>query len=239
MGTAEARLKAALFTNANPSPLRRIDARTKLAALLIFLIPLSTTVSWRAYLLYALCLFAAAIFSRLPLPKLLLRAAAVLPFSAALTLFVWWSRGPAAALPLLAKSYLSTLAVAIVMAATPLPEMARALEWAKVPSILVLVLQFLYRYLWVTAVQTQAMTLAARSRAGKTSSPRAQFRAAAGSLGVLFARSSERAEGIYQAMLARGFNGRFPALALQRFQLRDAAFLLLAGITPLAIRFCA
>jgi cobalt/nickel transport system permease protein len=86
-----------------------------------------------------------------------------------------------------------------------------------------------YRYLFVISEQAQHRRLAARSRGSS-------FRASAGALGVLFARSWERADGIYYAMLARGFNGRFPSFTASRFAGADAAFLLAAAGAAIAIR---
>jgi cobalt/nickel transport system permease protein len=71
--------------------------------------------------------------------------------------------------------------------------------------MLILVIQFVYRYLFVITEQSQRMRWAAVSRG----SQRGSFRLAAGLVGVLFARSWQRADGIYHAMLARGFQGRF------------------------------
>jgi cobalt/nickel transport system permease protein len=60
---------------------------------------------------------------------------------------------------------------------------------------------------------------------------RERFRAAAGALAVLFARSYGRAEEVYRAMLARSFTGRFPAVATRRTGCADAVFLL-AALAP-------
>ena len=69
------------------------------------------------------------------------------------------------------------------------------------------------------------MRLAAQCRAGEGKACRSRFQAAAGALSVLFARSYARAEGIHQAMLARGFDGRFSMLAPGRMGWSDTAFL--------------
>jgi cobalt/nickel transport system permease protein len=91
---------------------------------------------------------------------------------------------------------------------------------------LVLVAQFLYRYLFVISEQAQHMRLAAASRQGIPGvHRRSRFRAAAGALAVLFARSYYRAEGIDRAMLARGFSGRFPLLTPLRLKVADGLFL--------------
>ena len=64
----------------------------------------------------------------------------------------------------------------------------------------------------------------------------ARFRAAAGALAVLFARSYGRAEDIHRAMLARGFPGQFRMLQPLDFRRSDAAFAVLASLAPVLIR---
>ena len=164
--------------------------------------------------------------SKLPAAALLRRAALVLPFSACFAILTWWSGDPVRAIALAEKSFFSGLAALLLIATTPLTELLRGLEWFRVPRRLLLVIQFLYRYLFVISEQAQHMRLAARSRrgTGKTGG----FQASAGALGVLFARSWERADGIYQAMLARGFTGRFRPLARPPFGAADAMFLAIA-----------
>ena len=220
------------------SVLHTLDARAKLASLLIFLVAVSTTApaSQAAFAAYALLLAAALFASRLPVAGILGRAALVLPFSATFALITWWSGDPMRALSLAEKSFLSGLAVLITMATTPLVQLMGALDSAKVPRPLLLVIQFLYRYLFVISEQAQHMRLAARCRQGAGSHGKARFHAAAGAVGVLFARSWERADGIYRAMLARGFTGRFPELLPARFRWRDAVFLCACTTALLAVR---
>jgi cobalt/nickel transport system permease protein len=76
--------------------------------------------------------------------------------------------------------------------------------------------------LFVIAEEAQHMSTAARSRGG--SARGAGFRAAAGAVGALFARSYGRAEDIHRAMLARGFTGRLRSLGGLRFTAADAVF---------------
>jgi cobalt/nickel transport system permease protein len=108
-----------------------------------------------------------------------------------------------------------------------LPLLLGGLERLGTPRLLVLVAQFLYRYLFVLSEQAQHMRLAASCRQGNTGNPRKSgFRAATGALTVLFARSYERAEGVHRAMQARGFSGHFSFLRAPRFGAADAVFLL-------------
>jgi len=84
--------------------------------------------------------------------------------------------------------------------------------------------QFLYRYLFVISEQAQHMRVAAACREGGPGRRRSRFRASAGALAVLFARSYYRAEGIHQAMLARAFAGRFVLINPLRFRASDGLF---------------
>lgn len=220
------------------SPLHRLDARAKIGALLFFLIAVSTTppLAQIAFAAYLSLLIVMMIASRLPFLGLLERATLVLPFSATFAAITWWSGNPLSALALMEKSFLSGLAALLLVGTTPLPRLVGALDSLGAPRTLLLVIQFVYRYLFVISEQGQHMRLAARSRQGLGRSRSSRFHAAGGALGVLFARSSERADGIYQAMLARGFQGRFPLGAPRSFSLRDAVFLFLAASVCLTTR---
>ena len=102
-----------------------------------------------------------------------------------------------------------------------------------------MVAQFLYRYLFVISEEAQHMSKAAASRGASVRGMMgngARFRAAAGALAVLFARSYGRAEDIHRAMLARAFTGRFPLLNSLRFRFADGIFFLAAAAFLILVR---
>lgn len=220
------------------SVLHTIDARAKLGALLVFLTAIATT-SERApgvYGGYVILILVAIAMARLPISAMLARAALVLPFSAVFALVTWWAGDLVGALVLAAKSFLSVLAALTLAASTPWVRLLDALASLRVPRPLLLVIQFLYRYLFVVTDQAARMRLAASSRQGAGKGWARSFHAAAGAVGVLFARSWLRADGIYRAMLARGFTGSFPVLAVAPFRSSDAVFLGLSIAATAAIR---
>lgn len=234
------------------SSLHRRDARSKLAALAAFLIAISTTPIHAdalrlglTYLGYVALLVAAAAASRVPVGGLLRRAALVLPFSATFALLTWISGDGARALAIAQKSFLSGFAALLLIATTPLAQLLAALEKLRVPNLLILVTQFVYRYLFVISEQAQHMRLAAQSRCGSGRAGRGgaaaarRFQAAAGALSVLFTRSWERADGIYRAMLARGFTGRFAPSVHPHFHAADYVFAAASVAACLAIRLAA
>jgi cobalt/nickel transport system permease protein len=217
------------------------DPRAKVAVLLVFLVVVAT--SPRAFPLagaaWLLLLLLGSVVAHLPPGGTLLRACVVLPFSLIFAAITWFSGDPARAVSLLTKSYLSALAVLLAVATTPMPQLLRGLESFGVPRFLLMVTQFLYRYLFVISEEAQHMRTAALAR-GATArnwlARRERFRAAAGALAVLFARSYARAEEIHRAMLARGFAGDFRAVCRLRFRWSDGAFIAAACALLLAVR---
>jgi cobalt/nickel transport system permease protein len=206
------------------------DARVKVLVLLAYLAAVATTSRFTlgGGACYAAVLAAAAVAAGLPVAGLALRAAAVLPFAGAFALFSLLAGDPGRAAALLTKSYLSAAAVLVLAGTTPLPKLVRGLESLGVPRFLTLVIQFLYRYLFVISEQAQHMRMASLARGG-----RSRFSHAAGAVATLFGRSYARAEGIHGAMLARGFDGRMEPLARPRFGWADILFLT-AGVAAAA-----
>ena len=91
------------------------------------------------------------------------RGPSVFPFSGVFALI---SGSPAirARRGLLLKSYLSALAVLLLVSTTPLPALLRVLRRYGVPRFLLMVTQFLYRYLFVISEEAQHMRTAAAAR---------------------------------------------------------------------------
>jgi len=200
--------------------MHRRDPAAKLLPLGVFLVALATVhrgLPWMAA--GAVTILAAGFLAaRLPIGRAFLRGTVVLPFTGTVALISWLSGDPARALELLMKSYLSALAVVLVVATSPLPGLFRRLESLGIPPFLLMVAQLVYRYLFVIAGEAAHMRTAAMSRGGMS------FHAAAGAVAVLFARSHERAAAIHQAMLARGFQARFIPLSPPKFGTADALF---------------
>jgi len=209
------------------------DGQVKILLLIALLIAVATTPRLTAANVagYAITVLAAAALARLPLPAVLLRAAVVLPFSATFAAVSLLAGDSQRAAALVLKSYLSAAAVLVLVGCTPLARLLRALEGLRVPRFLLLVVQFLYRYLFLISEQAQHMRLAALSRGGW------RFRLAAGAVANLFVRSYARAEGVHRAMLARGFQGETVLLAAPRADWRDWLFLLCGLVLVTALRF--
>jgi len=119
-----------------------------------------------------------------------------------------------------------------LLATTPFHGVLSALARLRVPRVFVVQLAFLYRYLWVLLDELMRMRRARAARDGGLGPWSLRFRSHAGVVGVLFLRTYDRAERIYWAMAARGFDGRLPAPPTQRMTSKDAVFL--CGVAALA-----
>src|SRR6185437_8497794 len=95
--------------------------------------------------------------ARLPLGQMLLRASSVLWFAGVFALFSWVAGEPGRAAALLLKSYISALAVLLLVATTPMPALLDSLERMGAPAFLLMVVQFLYRYLFVILEEARLM----------------------------------------------------------------------------------
>lgn len=224
--------------------LHKVDARAKSVAVLAFLISVAT--AQQSLLILFLAYFALAagalVAARVPFNAALGRAAAVLPFTLVFAVISLAAGEPERAGALVGKSYLSALAVLLLVSTTPLPELLRGWERMGAPRFLLMVAQFLYRYLFVIFEEAQHMRAAALSKGGSIGHlllSRQRFAASAGALGVLFARAYGHAASIHQAMLARGFAGSFRMLESKPFNRKDAAFALLALIMIAGVRIAA
>ena len=209
--------------------LQRADPRAKALATLVLLAGVSLCapqryggVAW----LYGggSALWAALTWSTgLPPWRLLRRAGLVLPFTVVYAAASWLAGEPLRAVSVSGKALLSAQFAVLLAASTPVENLLAGLERWHAPPFLLTIALLIYRYLFVIAGQAQRMRMAAAARAGSASS-----RMIAGALAVLFARSHQRAAGLHQAMLARGFRGAFLPLGPLRFTAGDALLVALA-----------
>lgn len=212
----------------------KLDPRCALLLLLAYLIALSSITPGHNLLLALLCCLPVALLLASPFPKtdLLAQAAYVLPFSFAISAVALLRGNTAQAVFFLLRSYISILSVLIVTKWLSTLELLRAMERLGAPRFLIVVTEFLMRYLEVLRKEADSMRLAALCRGA------AHNRLiAAASLGMLFVRSLERSTGIHNAMLARGFNGSLPRIYPMVWQPNDSLWLVLGLIGIAGLRW--
>ena len=134
----------------------------------------------------------------------------------------------------LIKAYLSILCMVLFLASTKFNALLKAMEKLKCPKLILLTLSFMYRYIFVVEDEMMKMRQAKEARSVGGSSW-FHFRALSNMVGVLFIRAYDRAEYIYLAMRARGFDGQIQTLNDLKLTRKDLIFfvfilLLLASI---------
>jgi cobalt/nickel transport system permease protein len=122
-----------------------------------------------------------------------------------------------------------SLALLLILT-TKWADILKSLRVLRVPNALVLVLAMTYRYIFLVLHTANAMFLARKSRIVATTSGREQRWWVVSSMGVLINRSLRMSEDVYQAMLARGFQGEMRTI--DNYRIRAADWLLL-GVSVL------
>jgi cobalt/nickel transport system permease protein len=224
------------------SPVHALDARAKLLATLafVFLVVLTPEGWFPTFGVYAVLVWAVIFASRVPKGYILQRSLTIFPFALAASVFVpFITPGPAlwsfdwgpfsgqvtvtglerfASLAL--KALISFFATIALVATTPFGELMRAAGALGLPSRMVVVLSFMYRYLFLIIDETSHMLLARTLRGG---GGRALLRASGGIVGALLVRSFEHADRLYFAMLLRGYDGKPVSLRPTHLTARDIA----------------
>lgn len=88
----------------------------------------------------------------------------------------------------------------------------KALERLKLPRKLVQMVMFTYRYIFLFTDEVRRMTIAIGSRGFTRGTNLYTLKTLSKMAGMLFVRSYERTERIYQAMVSRGYDGGFRTL---------------------------
>jgi cobalt/nickel transport system permease protein len=244
------------------SPLHAQDARVKLLLTLALVVALALLPAgaWVALFVFALIIWTAVYWARIGLLRTMRRSLIALPFAlVAVTLLITrpgelllsWSFGPwrlaitdagvTAFLSVLIKSWLSVQAMLLLMSTTHFADLLRALRQLRLPPVLVAILGFAYRYLFIMTDEAQRMLRARECRSaalpGQPAGGSITWRAAVVGrmVGTLFIRAYERSERIYVAMLSRGFNGNLVSLDERPLSPNERGFILLGTAAAAAV----
>jgi cobalt/nickel transport system permease protein len=226
--------------------LQRRDARAKIVSAVVLLIAASTThhPAWIAGLLLAVIAiastsrvrFLASLFApvtlvamALALPAIFVTPGRALLHLAPITVTV---EGLQVAL-LLGLRVLTTAAIALLLVlSTPWPALLEGLRGLKIPATIVAIVAMTMRYIDLLLKSTCEMFVARRSRmlapAGRAASRRIVMQTS----GVLFAKTFDESQHVYDAMISRGFSG--DVRTLDATKMRAADFILMIASVLLA-----
>ncbi|TEU15687.1 MAG: cobalt ECF transporter T component CbiQ [Anaerolineales bacterium] len=221
------------------SLIHRLDPRVKLVATLALILAVTATPppAWPAFSVLLILVLGLIWAARLSLAVGLRRSMIAIPFSLVvalsipfttageplfrLHLFNWpltiTDQGLLTFWAVVLRAWLSVLTAGLLTSTTHFVELLRAMKSLGLPKVMVSVISFMYRYIFVLVDEAMRLSMARDSRSanpdgrgGGTLLWRAQV--LGGMIGTLFLRSYERSERIYAAMLSRGFTGEIHTL---------------------------
>ncbi len=219
----------------------RLDPRAKLIATLLFLF---TVISFSKYEIAALLPFflypmLLMTIGEIPFMFILRKVILVSPFAVFIGIFnplldsekimifngLFISAGWISFFSIMLKFTLTVSTALLLIATTSFPTVCHGLRRLGLPSLFISQLSFLYRYIFVLMEETMRIVRARNMRSyGERGKGMKVF---VRIVGTLFIRTVERAERIYFAMLARGFQGDMPILKRFRLKTTDVIFTVL------------
>jgi len=223
----------------------RLDPRTKILATLAFILAVMVTppLPCHTFAPYLALIVALTLLAKLPILYVLKRSSVVLPFVLMMAAFIpFYKQGEVAGSynirlwqlsvtygglailwNTLAKSWLSALSMILLSSTTRFPDLLKGLERLGVPKVMVMILSFMYRYIFVLVDEAMRMQQARDSR-NFGGGWAWQAKTIGNMIGTLFVRTYERGERTYGAMVARGFDGHIRTLSDLRFRRADLCF---------------
>ncbi|HUU62784.1 MAG TPA: cobalt ECF transporter T component CbiQ [Dehalococcoidia bacterium] len=238
--------------------IHRLDPRTKVITTFAFilLVVLTPPTGWQAFALYFAIIAGLVLLSRIPTLYVLKRSLVIVPFVLFIAIFIpflksgepsgsyniWiWQVSSSGLLILwnvLIKAWLSMLSLILLSSTTKFSELLNGLEQLRLPKVMVMILSFMYRYIFVLVDEVIRMKQARDSRnfGGKRTW---RLKTIGNMVGTLFLRSYERGERVYGAMVARGFDGETRTLSTPHFRMADlyfaAVFLICLALVGLSL----
>jgi len=226
------------------SLIHKLDPRTKLITTIafIFAVVLTPATEWQAFACYFTLVASLVLLSKLPLLYVLKRALVIIPFVLLVGIFNLFRSGEAVASlhiwhwqvsitqegllvfwNVFVKASLSMLSLILLSSTTKFSNLLKGLQQLRMPRVMVMILSFAYRYIFVLVDEAMRMRRARDSRnfGGKRVS---QIRTIGNMIGILFLRSYERGERVYAAMVSRGYDGQIRETSPVIFSHRDAYF---------------
>ena len=202
------------------SPLHRFDARVKAAVAAVAVVCAATVPpgDFAPLSLMLGAILALWLFSRVPLLFLAKRAAVLLPFIILMSLSAAWTKhrhldsgALLFASQVVLRAVAALAALSLLASTTPFPKLLAALRWYRVPPIMLSLMAFAYRFIYILVDELEKLEIGRRSRefSGKL---KTAWLGRAWMLGSFLVRSLERSERVYQAMLSRGYSGGAVAL---------------------------
>jgi cobalt/nickel transport system permease protein len=242
------------------SPFHSWDPRIKISSLLIYcflvisikklliasLLPLIALVAIRIsgipfykamYRIFAMAGFLAMFLIIMPLTVPLRAGDAVIMFDP-FTSLVFNLRGLQLALLIILKACSIALMMEPLLNTAPFATTIRALTALKLPRMVGQMILLAHRYIFVFLHEAKRMACGMQVRGYRPRTDMNTLRTLGNFLGMLFVRSFDRTQRVYDAMLSRGYTGTFPSYETFSASATDwakGAFWVMLGVTLVVV----
>ena len=198
---------------------------------IIFAQPSEVLMGSLKFLFYFLLIFSVILVSKVPLRFVFKRSLVIIPFVLLIAIFIPFLKegeiagsysfaslhlnvtytGLETLFNVLSKSWLSVLSMLALASTTKFPRLLKGFEKLGMPRVMVMIVSFMYRYVFVLGDEVMRMKCArdARSFGGNS---KWHIETVGNIIGTLFVRTYERGERVYVAMVSRGFSGKIKIL---------------------------
>ncbi|OGS19980.1 MAG: cobalt ECF transporter T component CbiQ [Elusimicrobia bacterium RIFOXYA2_FULL_39_19] len=231
--------------NTLESTIHKLDPRTKILFSLLYVLTVVFTVPGDIVKLGALLLVIVSviIMAKIPLIYVFKRSLVIFPFVFIIAMFlpffsvadgsgfielkvlglnlsrkglyIFWNS--------LFKAWFAIMAMILLSSTTSFPLMLKGLALLKVPFILIMILSFMYRYIFVLIDKAQKLNRAVKLRHFSLNNFK-QIKIIANMIGLLFIMTYEKGERIYQSMVSRGFEGNIKLMDRLKIKAVDIVF---------------
>jgi len=222
------------------SPVHKINENVKLLVFIPFAIYISLCSNAAVLVIFLALAAGLCLYSRLDIKKLMERVVVlnlfllffwlILPFSFPGTAIFRLGRltataeGADFAYKISLKANAIVLLTVALIGTIPVLKLASALKFIGVPDKLAAVLYFCNKHITVLHSDYTRIRNAMKTRGFRFKTSLRTYRVMGNALGILLLRSHVYSQKLYESMLCRGFNGKFPMVSEKGFRRRDLIF---------------
>jgi cobalt/nickel transport system permease protein len=228
--------------HASASWLGRLDARAKLAGIVCIVVVSALLTDPRSICASLVISLALVAGSQLPAKHILSAYLGALPFIAIASLSTFLFSDFWNGLAMAARISACVLPLIVLASGTESFDLFAGLRRLRVPAIITTLLMLTHKYILLMVRELSRMATARRARGfsgGKSLMDRNAIRILANTAGMVFVRSSGRADRVYEGLRARGFKGDLADWNTSRLAGADLAFtsvFLVLSLSLLAIQ---
>jgi len=238
------------------SVIHRLDARAKFLSALVVTgaVVFVGRGEWWVYAVFLIMNTMLLALSRVPWLYVLKRSAVVFPFVFMIAVFLpfinegtellgfeigSWHIGMSVeglllAADVLCKAWISVLPFVLLTATTSMSDLLKGLEKLRMPAVIVMLVSFMYRYLFIVTDEAKRL-LVARNCRSFGGGIVLHMRVVGYMAGSLFLRSYERGERVYGAMLLRGYDGSGRSMSQTKLRFADVFFMIVVMLFSIIV----